>query len=135
MWEKGDEYAVLKSAVWTPGSSMGSSMSRTTRSALAVARTALKVGQNALPDYSHRNSPRKFTQPQLFALLVLRQFFRTDYRGLIVRLEEWAELRRTLKLKSVPHYSTLCYAERRLLKKTPPIESLMPSWWKRESKG
>jgi hypothetical protein len=111
------------------------SMSRTTRSALAVARTALKVGQNALPDYSHRNSPRKFTQPLLFALLVLRQFFRTDYRGLIVRLEEWAELRRALKLKSVPHYSTLCYAERRLLKKTPPIESLMPSWWKRESGG
>jgi len=110
-------------------------MSRTTRSALAVARKALKVGQNALPDYSHPNSPKKFTQPQLFALLVLRQFFRTDYRGLIVRLEEWAELRRALKLRDVPHYSTLCYAERRLLKKTPPIESLMPSWWKRENKG
>lgn len=102
-------------------------MSRTTRSALALARAAYRFGREALPDYSHRNSPRKYTQPQLFALLVLRQFLGTDYRGLVIRLAEWGELRRALGLADVPHYSTLCYAERRLLKKRPAVRSWIAS--------
>jgi hypothetical protein len=36
-----------------------------------------------------RYSRKDYTQPQLFALLVLRQFLRTDYRGLTVLLTEW----------------------------------------------
>jgi len=51
-------------------------------------------------------------------MLVLRQFLRTDYRGFVALLAEWAEVRRALRLRKVrkvPHYSTLCYAERRLL--------------------
>ena len=102
-------------------------MSRTTRSALAMARTAYRFGREALPDYAHRNSPHKYTQPQLFALLALRQFFGTDYRSLVIRLAEWGELRRTLGLTDVPHYSTLCYAERRLLKKRPSVRSWIAS--------
>lgn len=38
-------------------------MSRTTKSTLALARTAMKVGGRALANYSHPNSPKKFTQP------------------------------------------------------------------------
>lgn|SRR5512134_1950087 len=89
-----------------------------TKSAVAVAREALRAGQAALPPYSSRFSRHDFTQAQLFALLVLRQFLRTDYRGVVTLVAEWAELRRALGLRAkVPHYSTLCYAERRVLGK------------------
>jgi hypothetical protein len=96
-------------------------MSRTTKSATEFARAALTAGRACLPDYSSPFSPRKFTQPQLFACLALRQFWRTDYRGTAVRLSEWSDIRRVLKLPEdpdrVPDFTTLIKAERRLLKK------------------
>lgn len=85
------------------------------KSAVRVAREALAVGRMALPPYASRYSKHTYTQPQLFALLTLKQFLKTDYRGLVILLAEWGELRRVLGLTKVPHYSTLCYAERRLL--------------------
>jgi hypothetical protein len=89
-----------------------------TKSAVAVARQALRAGRAALPPYSSRFSRRDFTQAQLFALLVLKQFLRTDYRGVVTLVAEWTELREALGLRrKVPHYSTLCYAERRVLGK------------------
>ncbi len=48
---------------------------------------------------------------------MLRQFLKTDYRGIIQMLCDFSDLRKVLGLKKVPHYSTLCYAEKRLLKK------------------
>jgi len=86
-----------------------------TKSAVRLAREALAVGQHALPAYGSRFSKHDFTQPQLFALLTLKQFLKTDYRGVVAFVAEWDELRRALHLKKVPHYSTLCYAEQRLL--------------------
>jgi hypothetical protein len=86
-----------------------------TPSVLRLAREALAVGRAALPPYSGPHSRHDFTQPQLFALLVLRQRLRTDYRGLVTLLTEWGEVRRALGLRKVPHYSTLCYAAHRLL--------------------
>ena len=100
-------------------------MSRTTKNPIALAQAALEAGKDALPDYSNLKSPHKFTQPQLFSMLVLKQFFKLDYRGLVEWLGQWSELREALELKRVPHYSTLCYAERRLLKKGALIDSLM----------
>jgi len=88
-----------------------------TKSPVALAKEALKVGQSGLARYSSRFSRRDFTQPQLFAILVLRQFFKTDYRGVVQLLEDLSDLRKALHLEKVPHYSTLCYAEKRLLKK------------------
>lgn len=85
------------------------------KSAVQVAREALRAGRAALPPYASRYSKHTYTQPQLFALLILKQFLRTDYRGLVTLLAEWGELRRAVGLTTVPHYSTLCYAERRLL--------------------
>lgn len=92
-------------------------MSRTTKSVLAVAQRALRVGQRTLPPYAHRFAPKKFTQPQLLAILVVRQMLKLDYRGMEVRLHEWAELRQVLGLKAVPTYATLCLAQHRLLGK------------------
>jgi hypothetical protein len=94
----------------------------------------LEAGKEALPDYSCPKSPHRFTQPQLFAMLALKQFFKIDYRGLVQWLAKWAELRSALGLKHLPHYSTLCYAERRLLKKGLLTDCWTPpSWWLVES--
>lgn len=88
-----------------------------TKSPVALAKEALEVAREALPAYSGPFSPKVFTQHQLFAILVLRQFFRTDYRGIVQMLRDFSDLRAALDLKKVPHYSTLCYAEQRLIKK------------------
>ena len=88
-----------------------------TKSPIAVAKEALAVAESALPAYSSPFSKKDFTQPQLFAILALRQFFKTDYRGAVQLLCDFSELRSVLGLKKIPHYSTLCYAEQRLVKK------------------
>ncbi len=87
------------------------------KSPVAVAQEALAAARGALPEYSCAVSRRDFTQQQLFAVLVLRKFLDIDYRGIVTLLREWSDLREVLGLKKVPHYSTLCYAEERLLKK------------------
>jgi hypothetical protein len=88
-----------------------------TKSPRAVAREALRLAQEALPAYSSKFSRQDYTQHQLFALLALKTFLKTDYRGLVQMLRDFAELRQELGLDEVPHYSTLCYAAQRLLKK------------------
>jgi len=95
-----------------------------TKSPVALAKEALKVGQSGLSRYSSRFSRKDFTQPQLFAILALRQFFKTDYRGVVQLLADLSDLRKALGLKKVPHYSTLCYAEGRLLKRGLSSRSL-----------
>ena len=86
-----------------------------TKSPLRVARQALAVGQGALHRYAHKFSPKIYTQPQLFACLVLKVFFKTDYRGIVVLLEEHDGLTDVLGLDRVPHWTTLQKACRRLL--------------------
>jgi len=88
-----------------------------TKSPRAVAREALRLAREALPAYSSRFSRKDYTQHQLFALLALKTFFKTDYRGVTQLLRDFAELREELGLADAPHYSTLCYAAKRLLKK------------------
>ena len=90
-------------------------MRQMSKSAVRVAREALAAGRAALPEYASPYSRKDYTQPQLFALLVLRQFLRTDYRGVVITVAEWGELRRTLGLAKVPHYSTLAHASRRIM--------------------
>lgn len=82
-------------------------MSKTTKSPLTLAKTAYAAGQKALPRYAHKFSRRDFTCAQLFAILALRKFFKTDYRGIIQILYEWPQLRETLELHDkVPHFTT-----------------------------
>jgi Transposase DDE domain len=84
-----------------------------------VLLAALAVAKQSLPPYSHRNSPRKFTQHQLFACLVLKIFLKTDYRGVVAHLLDCPSLVETLGLARVPHYTTLQKAARRLLSSVP----------------
>ena len=73
------------------------------------------MARRALPTYAHRFSPKKFTQHQLFACLVLRNFLKTDYRGVVKYLADCPSLVETLALKRLPHFTTLHKASRRLL--------------------
>jgi Transposase domain (DUF772) len=99
-----------------------------TKSALAVARQAVAAAQVALPAYASKFSRKTYTQHQLFAALAVRQFLRTDYRGIEQHLRDWAELRTAVGLSDrVPDHSTLQKAAERLLEKkgsrpcsTPP---------------
>ena len=88
-----------------------------TKSPVALAQKALQVAQASLEPYSNKYSPRRYSQPQLFAILTLRQFFKTDYRGIEQMLRDFSDLRRVLGLQRVPDHSTLQKAEARLLKK------------------
>ena len=88
-----------------------------TKSALAVARQALEAARAAVPAYSSKYSRKDFTQHQLFAVLALKTFLKTDYRGVTAFLTDFAEIRNDLGLEKVPDHSTLCYAHQRLLKK------------------
>lgn len=80
-----------------------------------VARQALAVATKALRPYAHKYSPKLYTQPQLFVCLVLKTFFKTDYRGITVLLRDLPDLRRATGLRGVPHFTTLQKASRRLL--------------------
>jgi hypothetical protein len=106
-------------------------MRRMSKSVVGVAREALAAGRAALPEYGSRFSRRDYKQAQLFALLVLRQFLRTDYRGVVALVAEWAKLRRTLGLTKVPHYSTLAHAARRLLADAEAggPSARLRTWW------
>ena len=101
-----------------------------TKSPLALAREALAVGAAAPPERHSKFSRLDFSPAQLFAVLVLRRFFKTDYRGVCRLLSDLPDLRATLGLAKVPHYSTLCYAERRLVGK-----GLSPASWRPPSIG
>lgn len=91
----------------------------TSKSPNAVARAALVAAQRVLPFYTHPNSPKKFTQHQLFACLVLKNFWKTDYRGVVAHLADDPALREVLGLHCVPHFTTLQKASRHLLASAP----------------
>ena len=91
-------------------------MSTTSKSPRAVARTAYAVAKKALPAHSHKFSPKRFTQPQLFVCLVLKVFYKTDYRGIVAILNDSPNLCKAFGLTSVPHFTTLQKASKRLLR-------------------
>jgi hypothetical protein len=87
-----------------------------TKSALRVARDAPAAGEAPPPlPYAGPHSRRDHTRPQPFALLVLRQCLRADYRGVVALAAEWREPREALGLSKVPHFPTLAHAAPRLL--------------------
>jgi hypothetical protein len=88
---------------------------KTSKSPRRVLQYAYLIGQLVLPDYSHRNSPKTYTQPQLFACLVLKEFLRLDYRKLHGLLKDSPDLAATIDLNKTPHFTTFQKAASRLL--------------------
>jgi len=77
---------------------------------------AYRIAKSSLPLYAHRYSPKKFTQPQLFVCLVLKIFFKTDYRGITAILSDSPDLCKSFDLATVPHFTTLQKASKKLLR-------------------
>lgn len=100
---------------------------KTTKSPRKLLLAAYVAARRVLKPYSHRYSPKKFTQHQLLACLVLKEFYKLDYRGVTQLLADAPGLCAVIELETVPHWTTLQKASDRLLKKTPRVGS----WIKR----
>ena len=90
-------------------------MSVTSKSPKAVLGTAFEVAQSCLRAHRHKNHPKKFTQHQLFACLVLKNFLQTDYHGLVEYFADCDSLRQVIQLDCVPHTMAFQKAAKRLL--------------------
>lgn len=77
---------------------------------------AYAVAKESLPAYAHRFSPKKFTQHQLFACLVLKSMLDLDYRSVAALLQDCGDLCRSIDLDRPPHFTTLQKAADRLLR-------------------
>ncbi|MBY0307143.1 MAG: hypothetical protein K2Q09_00230, partial [Phycisphaerales bacterium] len=72
-----------------------------------IVRMAARLGRRHLAGYSHRKSPRKFTQPQLFACLILKAHLGCTYRKCEEMLGLMPAVREALGLVEVPRFTTL----------------------------
>ena len=59
---------------------------------------ALEVAEESLSRYAHRFRPKTYTQHQLFACLVLKEFFKTDYRSVTEMLRDCPHAIESLKI-------------------------------------
>jgi len=104
-----------------------SGMSKATKSPKKLAAAAYRIACATLPEYGSRYSPKKFTQPKLMVCLVLKTFFDIDYRGIIQILDDCPNLCKVFELKTVPHFTTLQKASKRLLRSSLAQETTGPS--------
>jgi hypothetical protein len=90
-------------------------MSTTSKSPRSILVMAHRVARSSLPKYSHVNSPKTFTQHQIFACLALKSAMALDYRGVAALLVDCPELRSAIAMSRAPHWTTLQKAAERLL--------------------
>ncbi|WP_319509135.1 IS5 family transposase [uncultured Methanolobus sp.] len=77
--------------------------------------TALAVSGNShLQIYSCKYSKRKYTQHQLLALILLKEYLNEDYRNIVEIVELMDKVKAKIGLKQVPHFTTLHKFTRRL---------------------
>ena len=74
---------------------------------LAFAELALTVAERVLSERAHKFAPKRYTQPQLFACLLLKEYLRLDYRSAEEVIGASDRLRGILRLRHAPDYSTL----------------------------
>jgi IS5 family transposase len=81
---------------------------------VVIATWAYRLAKKCVPRYTHRNSPKLYTQPQLVACVLLGFYLNLSYRDLEDFLLASDQLCKVLELDEVPHYSTFCRAYQRL---------------------
>lgn len=74
---------------------------------LSFARLAFEVAQRAVPDRRHRFAPKRYTQPQLLACVLVKEYLGLDYRTAREAIELSEPLREAFGLTSVPDHTTL----------------------------
>ena len=94
-------------------------MATTSKSPRDILLVGYLIGKLSLPDYAHRFSPKTYTQPQLFACLVLKEFLHRDYRGIEQLLRDSPDLAAVIELTKIPDFTTLQKAAARLLTSQP----------------
>lgn len=72
-----------------------------------IVSLAARLARRHMADYSHKKSPRKFTQPQLFACLILRAHLGCTYRKCEELLTLMPAVREAIGLTEVPRFTTL----------------------------
>lgn len=76
-------------------------------------RLALRLARRHLADHAHRYAPKKFTQPQLFACLILKAHMGCTYRKTQELLTLMPAVREAVGLREVPRFTTLqAFADR-----------------------
>jgi hypothetical protein len=91
-------------------------MAISSKSPLKVLLVAHEAARRSIPPYCHRFAPKKFTQWQLFACLVLKVHQQQDYRGVYELLRDSADLREAIGLTKTPHWTTIQQTAERLLR-------------------
>ena len=84
--------------------------------------TAYNYAKIVFKPYSSVYSGKKYTQPQLFAIITYKMYNKFDYRKTIENLELSTKLTEALDLKTIPHYTTLQKFFKRL--KTSEINTI-----------
>ena len=74
---------------------------------LTFAQLAYEVARRSVPDRRHRFAPKRYTQPQLLACVLLKEYLCLDYRTARETIELSGPLRETLGLRTVPDHTTL----------------------------
>ncbi len=65
------------------------------------------IKNSRIPRYSCKYSKRVYSQHQLLAILLLKEYFQEDYRDIVDLLECSEIFREILELNQVPHFTTL----------------------------
>src|SRR5215203_5015390 len=79
----------------------------TSRSPRMVLREAYALGRQVLPDHASKFARQDFTLPQLFACLVLREFYGLSYRRTERLLRDSPAWLADLGLAAAPDHNTL----------------------------
>lgn len=74
---------------------------------LAFAQLAYEVAGRSVPDRRHRFAPKRYTQPQLLACVLVKEYLGLDYRTARETIELSGPLREAFGLTSVPDHTTL----------------------------
>lgn len=72
-----------------------------------IVKLALRLARGHLTEYSHKKRPQKFTQPRLFACLILKAHMGLTYRKAEELLILTPTVRETIGLSSVPQFTTM----------------------------
>lgn len=109
-----------------PQNQIKKTTSRRRNSLLTYLKLSHRISRRSLPAYSNKYSKRKFSQPQVMACLLLREYLKLDLRALEELIASNPVFLKVLKLKQAPDHSTFCRhlartspeAMQRLLEKT-----------------
>jgi|ERR1041384_4111332 hypothetical protein len=87
----------------------------TCKSPRKVLNAAYALAVACLKAHRSKFSRKDFTDPQLFACLVLREHQKKSYRGVVALLKDCPDWCADIGLKKVPDHNTLCRAHRNLV--------------------